>query len=326
MSSPLVPATTQQYAKAIDPAVRKFFTNKYAQLDPMVEKVLNVDTQVDFNQQEQTMFGLGALTQVNEAQIFPEDVPMAGFTTTYSPTKFGVDVPISRELQKYDKSGLFQIKQLAEARANSAAFAVGQRGASLFNNGFNTGYTSYGDAKPLFSTSHTRADGGTAQSNASSSGIPLTEANYETGLLAFRQQVDDRGLAISSIPDTLLVPIALEKEAIIIVKSDLRSGTADNDINPYAMKEYKGGMANIISWNFISSYLGGSDTAWFLLDSKNHKVSWKWGWKPEIVSANETVGFRNQTIYFQVSFQSSIGWSDWRYAWGSPGNGAVYSS
>lgn len=71
-------------------------------------------------------------------------------------------------------------------------------------------------------------DGGTALSNASASGIPLTEANLETGMIAMREQGSDTGkiLGIGYNENlVLMVPNNLEKEAQIITGSTKRSGT-----------------------------------------------------------------------------------------------------
>jgi len=84
----------------------------------------------------------------------------------------------------------------------------------------------------VFSTVHTRPDGGSNWSNASSTGITLTEANLETAIIALKQQVTGTGgkLAIGSGQVTLVVPETLEKEAVIITGSTKRSGTPNNEI------------------------------------------------------------------------------------------------
>lgn len=199
-------------------------------------------------------------------------------------------------------------------------------GSSVPNNAFSTSYTSYGDTKPLCSTAHTRADGGSNQSNASATGITLTEENLETGILAMRGQLDDRGNLISMVPNVLLVPPALEKEALQIVKSSGRSDTADNDINVYNMKEYTGGQLRVIVWDYLGAAAGGSDTAWFLLSQGDHQLNWGWRRKPSTEKLDLSVGAKNEVAYWKMDFRAAYGWRDWRGVWGSKGDGAAYSS
>ena len=95
--------------------------------------------------------------------------------------------------------------------------------------------SAYGDAQPLCSVQHTRKDGGTAQSNASSTGITLSETNLETARLALMNQLDDRGkpMRVGTNKLILVVPPALEKTAVVATRGEKRSGTANNDINIY---------------------------------------------------------------------------------------------
>lgn len=320
-----VPSTTSQFGKEIDPAVRKFFVENYKKFDPMVEKVFRVTDQRDYNEEEQTVFGIGELAQIPEAQNYPVTAPQQGYTTTYTAEKYGNLIELSDQLVRYDKSTLAKAETLARMRSQSAANKVGKLGASVFNNGFDTAFTSYGDNKPLFSTQHTNSTGGSAQSNASATGIPLTEANLETGLIALRQQLSDNGEPVMFMPDCLLVPLALEKEALILTKSSGRPSTADNDTNVYALREYGDSMLTVKAWRYLDSDLGGSNTAWFLADSSQHLVTWKWGIKPEVGERNDYEGYRNDTLIWKVRFEASYGWSDFRGTWGSKGDGVAYS-
>jgi hypothetical protein len=183
--------------------------------------------------------------------------------------------------------------------------------ASVFNNAFDTSYTSYGDSKPLCSTSHTRADGGTAQSNADSSGRTLTENNLETVRIAARKILDDKGQRIMLKYGRLIVPVDLEKTATIITNSQLRPGTGNNDVNIYQ------GMFQVIPWEYITS-----TTAWFLQDVRNHLVSWYWRIRPEFKQDN---AFDTDAAMYKTRMRFAYGWSDYRGIYGSKGDGNAYS-
>ena len=200
---------------------------------------------------------------------------------------------------------------MPEALGKAAKRTQEYYAASVFNNGFTAANTSYGDAKPLFSTLHPRADGGTAQSNASSTGLTLTETNLETQRTSFRKFLDDKGMRFMSVPSCILVPVDLEKTAQILTKSQMRPGTTNNDINVYA------NMFDIKVWEYITS-----TTAWFLLDMRNHLLTWYWRIRPEF---KQDTGFDSDAALYKTRVRFSFGWSDWRGTSGSKGDGAAYS-
>lgn len=321
------PATESVNSKLIDPGVKKYWYDSFKELAPRLSSVFNV-SKIDGAYEEHMAYaGLGDMPLVEEGGTFPEDAVLATYGTTFYVYKWGYDIPVSYELYDDQRE---KIAGKTSAAAKAMARKVEKLAAGTFNDyGFVTPaapYSYYGDGKPLFSTDHTRVDGGSAQSNASATGITLTEANLETGILAMQNQLDDRGNLKNIVPNTLVVPPALEKEALIYTKSDGRPTTADNDKNVYAMKEYTGGMLNVIVWNYLGSAAGGSDTAWYLLDSTQHQLTWMWRIRPNVVMLDAAAGAKNQIWYWQAYFRAAFGWSDWRGAWGSLGDGAAYAS
>lgn len=203
------------------------------------------------------------------------------------------------------------IKKKPAALARAARRTAEDQASTVFINAFSTSYLG-GDGYPLCSVQHARADGGSSQSNASATGLTLTEVNLETARLAMRAQLDDKGQKIEVSPNVLLVPPALEKTAHIIVDSTMRSGVADNDLNFYK------GKLRIIAWDWLTS-----STAWFLIDSRQHEINWFWRVKPEF---KQDTAFDTGMALFKVRERFSKGWSDWRGFWGSKGDGAAYAS
>ena len=318
-----VPATVAANANLVDPGIKAVLSDNYKMLDAKFKKVFK---DVDLRTTAETFAGytgFGSIPLVAETEEFGEDASIHTYNTTFTAYKYGRNLPISYELLEDDLTGSID---MAKKATKSLTRKCETLSSSVFNNAFDTDYTSYGDGLPLCSTVHTRADGGSNQSNASATGITLTEPNLETGILATRNQLDDRGQLVSIVPDVLLVPPALEKEAIIITKSTNRSGTADNDLNVNNMREYTGGKLNVIVWDYLGAAAGGSDTAWFLLSSSDHEIGWGWRKKPGVKKLSDAVGAKNQVMYWQMYFRAAYGWRDWRGVWGSAGDAAAYSS
>lgn len=319
---------TTVLSNAIDRQYKKSWVDAYEEVKPMIEKIYNVVDQEDKNEKEAAYSGLGLVPIVGEGQAYTDDAPIQTYTTTYSSVKRGLDTPVTIEMQMWDKSGVAGVDKIAKAHAGSVARTIEQVAANTFNYGFNTSYTSYGDAKPFFSVSHTRADGNGSVSNASATGLPLNNDNLDVLTQQLRLLLDDRGQIRYFRPNVLLVPPALEQTALIVTKSTNRSGTSDNDKNVFGMKEYTGGSLNVIVWDFLSVAGGGSNTAFFVGDtsSMNNKLTWKWGQKPKVAQLDKATGAKSDVLYFKESFHYSLGWSDFRPWVGSKGDGLTYAS
>jgi phage major head subunit gpT-like protein len=189
--------------------------------------------------------------------------------------------------------------------------------ADIFNHGFTSGgggQSSFaaGDAVALFSTAHTRTDGGADQSNYTTS--DLAEDSLETASVSMRATLDDKGQLVVVKPDTLLVPPTLEKEARILLNSTGRIGTGNNDINPFQ------GAFKLVVWDYLGSAAGGSDTAWFLLDSSLHALNW-------FDRSNRGLegpeyDFDTKTAKWSILERYSVGFSAWRGTYGSLGTNA----
>ena len=112
--------------------------------------------------------------------------------------------------------------------------------------------------------------------------------------------------------DKLVTGRALRKTAHILVDSDGRPERADNDLN-----YYRGMGLAPIAWHYITS-----TTAWFLLDTNVHLLTWFWRIKPEFKQDN---AFDTGMGLYKSRMRFSKGFSDWRGVWGSAGDGSAYS-
>ncbi len=271
--------------------------------------------------------GLGYATQTAEGADFASDSRIGGYKTefdfSYLKTN-GVTITLLDQKDRLVDTRLSELRDLMV----SAKMTQDKDAFDLFNKSFTAQaslsndkhLTFYSDGVPLCSTLHPYADGsGTTQSNASTTSLPLNEVNLEIARTALRRQVDDRGMPsnIGSGRMILLVPDALEKQAVIITKGEKRSNTANNDINIYD------GICTVISSKWINSQNGGSDTAWFLIDPlKSPLVFFK---RDDITSSvYRTDSNKNVTTDFYMRYQ--IGNKDFRGVWGSKGDGSSYTS
>lgn len=294
----------------LDPAIRQIFLDRYEQEPQVMPEVFNVVSSTRDSETDSATTGFGMLIETSELGALDYEDPVKMYKTVYSHKKYTKGFKVSKELMEDDQHNV--IARLPKLLAKSTVRTTEYHAASVLNNGFSTSYTSYGDGNPLFSTSHDRADGGTAQSNASSTGITLTETNLETGRLALEKVLDDKGQIVTFQADKLIIPVDLRKTAQILTQSTLRPGTANNDVNIFE------GVFKIVPWRYLTS-----TTAWFLQDSGEHLLNFFWRVKPEFKS---DYAFDVDAALYKVRIRFSTGWSDWRGVWGSKGDGAAFSS
>lgn len=302
-------ADRPDFGDILEPGFREIFDDKFKEVPMVMEQVFHTNTSTKQDERDSAVSGFGYLQLTPPGGSIQYEDPVQMYDYLYTHLKYTKGFKVTRELWEDDQYNVIKKKPAALGRA--ARRTAEYQAAQVWNRAFNTSYLG-GDAKPLASTSHPRSDAGTAQSNASSTGLTLTEPNIETGRLAVMNQLDDKGMKIDSEASTLLVPLALDKTAHLIVDSIQRQGTADNDANTYKGK-YK-----IITWRYLTS-----DTAWFLIDPSLHEVNWFWRVRPEF---KQDDAFDTDVALFKVRERFSAGWSDWRGVWGSKGDGQAYSS
>ncbi len=119
-----------------------------------------------------------------------------------------------------------------------------------------------GDGVALFSTAHP-IDGAT-WANTPAVQVDLNEASLLNAMTTIPTTfLDNAGLKTHARARKLVVPFALEPVALRLTKTELRPGTADNDVN--AILSTAGGLPD---GYVVSEYLTSS-FAWFLITSLN---------------------------------------------------------
>ncbi len=130
--------------------------------------------------------------------------------------------------------------------------------ANVLNTATTYNATIGGDGVAMCSTAHP-IDGGTF-ANRPTIDVDLNEATLLNGMIQIRTSFRDQaGLKIFSRGRKLIVPPQLEPVAIRLTKTELRPGTADNDVN--AILSTAGGIPE----GYLTNDYLTSQFAWFLL-------------------------------------------------------------
>jgi hypothetical protein len=142
-----------------------------------------------------------------------------------------------------------------KALARAMSYTKQVKAAAVLNNGFNAAFPG-GDGVALFSNAHPLVSGGT-NSNIPTTPTDLNETSLENAVIQIAAWTDERGLLIAAKPKKLVIPPALQFVATRLLETELRVGTADNDLN--ALKNN----GSIPEGFTINNFLTDTN-AWFL--------------------------------------------------------------
>jgi hypothetical protein len=179
-------------------------------------------------------------------------------------------------------------------------------GASILNTATTYNAAVGGDGVALCSTAHP-IDGGTV-ANRPAVDVDLNEATLLNGMISVRTNFKDQaGLKVFARARKLVVPPQLEPVAIRLVKTELRPGTADNDVNSIMMTA--GGLPE----SFMTNDFLTSARNWFLLtniDGLSYMERIKF-------ETDMQVDFVTDNLLVKGYERYSFGYYNWRSIFGS---------
>lgn len=303
-----------EWPQLLDPSFRAVYSQTEKEFPSEVANIFDVQSSDKAYEKDISVSGLGKLVRKAEGDAISYESPVAGYSTLYTHLTFGLGETVTYEMYQDDQYNV--IKKAPARLARAKMHAREQFAADIFNYGWTYGggrdtLFSGADGKALFATDHPTKDAnGLTLGNSTTA--DLDEDSLETALVTMRATRDNKGELQMIQPDTLLVPPALEKEARILLESQLRTGTGNNDINPYK------GRLKLVVWDYLGSAAGGSDTAWFVLDSKQAQLNF-FNRDDRGIEGPE-YDFDTKTAKWSVVARWSVGFSDWRGVYGSKGD------
>ena len=246
--------TTGNFAKVLWPGVNSFYGIAYNEHATEYTEIFETRSSRKSYEEIVGTSGLGLAAVKPEGQPVAYDNMRQGFTNRFTNITYGLGFIVTREMVDDDLYDVI-MQQRARGLAQSIRKTKETVGANVLNNGFDAGYAG-GDGVELFSAVHPNVAGGTFANELGTS-ADLSEAALEQACIDLGNWEDDRGLKIAAMPKKLIIPVDLQFEAERILHTDLRVGTADNDLN--AIKS----MGKVPQGFRVNHYLTDSD-AWFL--------------------------------------------------------------
>jgi hypothetical protein len=299
--------TRSQLVKELEPGLNALFGLEYKRYENEHEQIFSIETSDRAFEEEVMLTGFGSAPVKTEGAGVQYDTALESFTARYTHETVAMAFALTEEAVEdnlYDRlSGRY-----TKAMARSMSFTKQVKAASVLNNGFTGGNYAGGDGVALFSTAHPTA---LSSNYANTPAVPadLNETSLEQALIDIAAFIDERGLKVALTGRKMIVPKELQFTAERLMKSTLRTSTADNDIN--AIKS----MGMLPEGYAVNHYLTDVN-AWFIItDAPNGLKMFE---RSPIKTAFEG-DFDTGNVRYKARERYSFGWSDPRGAYGSPG-------
>ena len=216
-----------QLLKELLPGLNALFGLEYKRYAEEHKEIYETETSERSFEEEVKLSGFQAAPVKNEGAAIAYDNGQEAWTARYTHETIAYGFSITEEAMEdnlYDSLSARYTKALAR----SMAYTKQVKAAYPLNNGF-TSYNS-GDGVTLFSTAHPLVSGG-YNSNRPATASDLNETSLEAAVIQIAAWTDERGLLIAARPRKLIIPPANMFVATRLLETELRVGTADNDIN-----------------------------------------------------------------------------------------------
>ena len=304
MAGPVI--STGSIPKLLWPGLNAIWGQEYKDLDQQWRDLYEVQTS-DKNYEEDVLLpGFGLAPVKPEGMSTSFDTTQQGFTSRYTHVAYGLGFILTFEMIEdnlYEKAAMNQTGKLARSFKQTKENVA----ANVYNRAFNPLYLG-GDGVSLINASHPTQSG--LQSNILATPADLSEAALEDITIQIMNAVDDRGLRIALMGESLHVAPANVFEATRILQSQLQNDTANNAINAVkAQGLFPKGVK-------VNNYFTDPD-AWFV--RTDCPDSMKFFERNRAMFAQDN-DFDTSNLKYKGYERYSAGWSDWRGAYGSAGS------
>jgi len=297
--------TRGQLVKELEPGLNALFGLEYNRYDNEHAEFYDIETSDRAFEEEVMLSGFGNAAVKAEGQGVTFDSANETFTARYTNETIALAFSITEEAIEdnlYDRLASRYTKALARSMSNTKQV----KAANVLNNAFNSSFAG-GDGKELCATDHPIVAG--TFRNELSTSADLNETSLEQSLIDIAAFTDERGLKIAARGIKMIIPTELQFTADRLLKSQGRTGTADNDINAIAS------MGMIPQGYTVNHFLTDTDAFFIKTDVPN-------GMKMFVRSPIKTAmegDFTTGNVRYKARERYSFGFSDPRGMFGSPG-------
>ena len=219
-----------QMMKELLPGLNALFGLEYQQYEDEAGEIYETESSDRAFEEEVKLAGFGAAPVKSEGSSISYDTAQENFTARYTHETVAMGFAITEEAVEdnlYDSVSARYTKALARAMAHTKQV----KAAFPLNNAYVSANFTAGDGVQLCSDSGHLTIDGVKIPNALTTPSDLNETSLEQAVIDIAAYTDARGLLIAARPRKLIVAPYNQFVATRILDTELRPGTADNDIN-----------------------------------------------------------------------------------------------
>ena len=300
------PMRSTDFRSIVEPILNESFDGIYDQRADEWSTVFKEQAGIPRNYHEEpVLYGFGAAPQLPDGSPVTYQQGGVLFLQRYVYQVFGLAFAITKVLVEdgdHIRLGQVYAKHLAQSLVETKELLC----ANILNRAFNSSYVG-GDGVSLINTAHPIASG--TFSNQLATAAALSQTSLEQMLIQVRQAVDNNGKKIRLQPLQLVVAPGNVFQAEVLLKSVLRTGTANNDINPIKS------IGLIPEGASVISRLTSATNWWIQTDAPE-------GMKLLTRRALEKTmegDFETDSMRYKATERYIPGWTDPRAMFGTPG-------
>ena len=300
------PMRSTDFRSIVEPILNEAFDGVYDQRADEWKQVFREERGIPRNYHEEpVLFGFGAAPELPDGTAVTYQSGGVLFIKRYQYKVYGLAFALTKVLVEdgdHIRIGQTYAKHLAQSLVETKETLS----ANVLNRAFNGAYAG-GDGKSLVATDHPIING--TFSNQLATAAALSQTSLEQILIQVRNAVDNNGKRIRLNPTKLVVSPSNVFQAEVLLKSVLRTGTGNNDINPVkSMGLLSGGQANLSRLT--------STTAWWVETDAPEGL--KLMMRRPLEKSMEG-DFETDSMRFKSTERYDIGWTDPRGVFGTAG-------
>lgn len=300
------PMRSTDFRSIVEPILNEEFDGLYEQRADEWKQVFREETGIARNYHEEpVLYGFGAAPELPDGMPVTYQSGGVLFIKRYVYGVYGLAFALTKVLIEdgdHIRIGQVYSRHLAQSMVETKETLC----ANVLNRAFNGSYQG-GDGQALNVTTHPII-GGTF-SNLLTNPAALSQTSLEQMLIQIRNAVDNNGKRIRLTPTQIVTGPSNVFQAEVLLKSPLRAGVANNDINPVKSMGMLGkGQANLARIT--------STTAWWVQTDAPEGLKMM---KRRGLERSMEGDFDTDSMRYKSTERYREGWTDPRAVWGTPG-------
>ena len=301
-----VPMRSTDFRSIVEPILNEEFDGLYNQRADEWKQVFSELQGIPRNYHEEpVLYGFGAAPELPDGMPVTYQSGGVLFNARYVYKVYGLAFALTKVLVEdgdHISIGQTYAKHLAQSLIETKETLC----ANILNRAFNSAYTG-GDGVSLVNSAHPIASG--TFSNVLTTAANLSQTSLEQMLIQIRNAIDNNGKRIRLTPTKLVLSPSNVFQGEVLLKSVLRAGTGNNDINPInSMGMIDGGQANLSRLT--------STTAWWV--QTDAKVGLQMMMRRKLEKSMEG-DFETDSMRYKATERYIPGWTDPRTIYGTAG-------